>query len=422
MSDKQTSIIYEVNSDLDDELLFAEFNTEEEALKYAKENIDRLPFVDKVEVIFDDQGEVIDIINRQTIWAHNNEVYPTNEDEEEDYWDMLCAEHEDQEYGRHVMSGTLNGINADNLVETLEENETDVECKECFDLFPKDQCVKVAFGYICPTCSKCEVADDEIFKIDFPEYEKFPSENEMIPGEPNPEPMPDMSPNPEPMPSTAETENEPISEPEEVVPFLVKDEEEAITGYEEATAVIQDSEIENKDEILDTLDHIKEEEKEHIEELQDLGVEETQENENDPESIEEDYIIDQTSTMSYDDLYKAIVTEGDLVTIMIDSQTDNNGNQVDQSWEICDADGVFSVVEYFYNVERDEVEEGEFVFESDDFDTFYAALARKNPEVFSGKKTESLKENAQHAGGFRTDGYRTAYACYDSDDFDINNI
>ena len=32
----------------------------------------------------------------------------------------------------------------------------------------------------------------------------------------------------------------------------------------------------------------------------------------------------------------------------------------------------------------------------------------------------ALKENAVIDGGFRTDGYRTALACYDSDDFDIN--
>lgn len=31
-----------------------------------------------------------------------------------------------------------------------------------------------------------------------------------------------------------------------------------------------------------------------------------------------------------------------------------------------------------------------------------------------------ISENAIRAGGFRTDGYRTALACYDSDDFDIN--
>lgn len=33
---------------------------------------------------------------------------------------------------------------------------------------------------------------------------------------------------------------------------------------------------------------------------------------------------------------------------------------------------------------------------------------------------EPISENALRAGGFRTDGYRTALACYDSDDFDIN--
>jgi hypothetical protein len=39
-------------------------------------------------------------------------------------------------------------------------------------------------------------------------------------------------------------------------------------------------------------------------------------------------------------------------------------------------------------------------------------------EEISDRK--SISENAIHDGGFRTDGYRTALACYDSDDFDIN--
>jgi rubrerythrin len=90
------------------------------------------------------------------------------------------------------------------------------------------------------------------------------------------------------MSETEETENNSISEPEEVVPFLVKDEEEAIAGYDEATEVIQDSEIKNKEEILDTLDHIKEEEKEHIEELQDLEVDTNTKDENDPISNPEE--------------------------------------------------------------------------------------------------------------------------------------
>jgi hypothetical protein len=35
-------------------------------------------------------------------------------------------------------------------------------------------------------------------------------------------------------------------------------------------------------------------------------------------------------------------------------------------------------------------------------------------------KRKSISENATKNGGFRTDGYRTAHASYDSDDFDIN--
>ena len=84
---------------------------------------------------------------------------------------------------------------------------------------------------------------------------------------------------------------------EDAVDFLVKDEEEAIAGYEKAEAAIEALGAENKKEILDTLDHIKEEEEEHIEELKAVGerkpvpegmtidqlVEEMEENEDDVE-------------------------------------------------------------------------------------------------------------------------------------------
>ena len=46
--------------------------------------------------------------------------------------------------------------------------------------------------------------------------------------------------------------------PEEAVPFLVNDEVEAVAGYEQAAEVVADSDLENKEEILDTIDHIKE--------------------------------------------------------------------------------------------------------------------------------------------------------------------
>ena len=54
---------------------------------------------------------------------------------------------------------------------------------------------------------------------------------------------------------------------EDAIDFLVHDEEEAIAGYEKAKAAIEAFGVEDKKEIFDTLDHIKEEEEEHIEEL-----------------------------------------------------------------------------------------------------------------------------------------------------------
>ena len=54
---------------------------------------------------------------------------------------------------------------------------------------------------------------------------------------------------------------------DDAIDFLVKDEEEAIAGYEKVEDAIEDFDVVNKKEILDTIDHIKEEEEEHIEEL-----------------------------------------------------------------------------------------------------------------------------------------------------------
>lgn len=43
-------------------------------------------------------------------------------------------------------------IDFDKLVEDMEENEADVECKCCFDLQPKKICFKTPLGWLCPVC------------------------------------------------------------------------------------------------------------------------------------------------------------------------------------------------------------------------------------------------------------------------------
>lgn len=287
-----TTYIYIVHSDINENNIYAEFADEQAAIEYARKNAAELTYVDKVEVLLDDDGDVAEELGVETIWVYSDEAVAT--ETEADYWDDLADMYAEEEANKHDLGDTTWFESMDNLVETLEENEDEVECKECFDLFPKADCIKVDFGYICPTCAEGgTVSEDEIFKIDFPEYEKFSDGNAMIPEEPTipvepTEEAPQEDPEVDP-----EDEIIPISTPEEAVPFLVSDEEEAIAGYEKAAEVVAESDLENKEEILDTIEHIKEEEEEHIEELIELvdpEEEKDSEEENETEPTSEDAV------------------------------------------------------------------------------------------------------------------------------------
>lgn len=265
----ETTYLYVVHSDTDEQNLYAEFFDKDKAIAYAKANESDLTWVEELEVSLDEDQEVIDVFNAETIWVAGMgmEDTPTKEVD----YDMPTREDDDRR------------DSFEDLVEKLEENENMVECKECFDLFPKADCIKLDIGYICPTCSEAgkvfTVSDENTFKLDFPEYEKFDNRNEMIPEE-------DDS-------NISVIENEPISTPEEAIDFLVKDEKEAIAGYEQAAEVVEASDVENKEEILDTLDHIKEEEEEHIEELAELvEIDEPEVPEDETDSISDKEVED----------------------------------------------------------------------------------------------------------------------------------
>jgi hypothetical protein len=273
-----TTYIYIVHSDINENNIYAEFADEQAAIEYARKNAAELTYVDKVEVLLDDAGDIEEELGSETIWVYSDEAVAT--ETEADYWDDLAAMYAEEEANKHDFGDTTWFESMDNLVETLEENEDEVECKECFDLFPKADCIKVDLGYICPICAEGgTVSEDEIFKIDFPEYEKFSDGNTMVPEEPT---IPVES-SEEISPEDPENEILPISTPEEAVPFLVSDEEEAIAGYEKAAEIVAESDLENKEEILDTIEHIKEEEEEHIEELIELVDPEEEKVPEDPE-------------------------------------------------------------------------------------------------------------------------------------------
>ena len=279
----ETTYVYIVHSDIDENNLYAEFATEGEAIDYAIRHKDDLTWVEKAEAALDEDGDIIEIFDSETIW-----VFDDTESEEpiteNEYWDMMAEEEEDKKFSDLGDTTWFEGLDTEALVEKMEENEDMVECKECFELFPKQDGFKIEFGYVCPHCHQIRdtniepVADEDIFKLDFPDVEKFNFGNDMIPDEPNPEPMPEIGPNPEPMaePCVGPECEAPVEAPvtkEETITKLVVDEHEAIDGYEKAKIEIEaNSELDEKEkeEILDTIEHIKEEEVEHIEELEEL--------------------------------------------------------------------------------------------------------------------------------------------------------
>lgn len=408
-------VIYAVNSDLDDGILYAEFETEDAAIEYAKRNLDKLPFIDELQVSRDDKGEVDDVFEYKTIWDHTM-ADDVKDETEDDYWDDLSTLYDDSE--KHAIGATtwFESVDTDELVETLEENEDIVECKECFDLFPKADCIKVDLGYICPTCAEGgTVSEEDLFKMDFPEYEKMSVGNDMIPDDP----MIPIESSEEVPPVETEDEIDPISAPEEAVPFLVKDEEEAIAGYEKAAEVVEDSDLENKEEILDTIDHIKEEEEEHIEELIDLVEPEDEEDsdedkedsaddeeveneeaaEESAEALVEDTNASSVGPMTKDELYDRLVNKGEQVDLDIGDQgygPEDTGSFSDGGYYggsviyVEFYDGKFGATEFFRSESGDE-KEGYWDFETDSFDDLWS-------EIMNTFKPEDLVEhiNEEH--------------------------
>lgn len=212
----EATYVYIVHSDINENNIYAEFATEEEAIDYARRHKDELTYVDKVEAALDEDGEIIEIFDGQTIWVYDEEdefeleeeinefdidfedehpldegINLRNDAEREEFW-RLCDEigiytandlirFRDEvgctdenilqalrDYRAELgpdfkianpelekeMAKKYEGIDFDSLVEELEENEDMVECKECYELVAKESCIKGEHGYVCEKCHK----------------------------------------------------------------------------------------------------------------------------------------------------------------------------------------------------------------------------------------------------------------------------
>ena len=61
--------IWIVHSDLDENNLYSEFDSEDKALDYARRHADDLTWVEKVEVAVDEFDEIVEYHDGETIWV-----------------------------------------------------------------------------------------------------------------------------------------------------------------------------------------------------------------------------------------------------------------------------------------------------------------------------------------------------------------
>ena len=81
----ETTYVYIVHSDINENNIYAEFATEEEAIEYAKRHIDELTYVDRAEALVDDGGDIVEILDSETIWVYADEGEGDTVETEDEY-------------------------------------------------------------------------------------------------------------------------------------------------------------------------------------------------------------------------------------------------------------------------------------------------------------------------------------------------
>lgn len=241
--------------------------------------------------------------------------------------DKISVELADDEFEalKKGFKGNIEGYDIDKMVEALNEaDEDEVECQLCHEMLNKADAEKIdGIGYVCEACKEaiCDKGLDEDAHAQYakPEGDRVAAYNNALkyakkenkpfiygytnragkffaaetpmkvagsPADAEKEfrskykncntvyvAYPDKGFVDENLEEDKKADESPVDpeaaklEVHTMLNDLVADEIEAINGYDDAKAKIMDTPIEHKESILDTIDHIKGEEQEHIDEL-----------------------------------------------------------------------------------------------------------------------------------------------------------
>ena len=176
------------------------FNTEVDAMKFARECAETCSCVKVEKSEIDEDGEILDneviwaadcdeVIEKETISDNEFDTeFPVSDIENIDISDDIDYDEIAKQYKEDPADWIDDNKLIKEAVDALEENESEVECKCCFDIFPKENCIKTENGYICKKCNQelhshqgtnLDLIDSDPFSLDYEDPRDFDESEEI---------------------------------------------------------------------------------------------------------------------------------------------------------------------------------------------------------------------------------------------------